>query len=85
MNEQLVLEAVEGLKPALDADGFDLLVNSVSDSGTVEVVLAARPDACLDCLVPDDTLTQILDRAIRDKEPDLANVVLTKTGFDPAH
>lgn len=82
MNEEAVREAVASLRPSLDADGFDLKVATVTEAGTVEVILAASADACLDCLVPDDTLVAILDRAVRDREPGLQKIVLTKAGFD---
>jgi Fe-S cluster biogenesis protein NfuA len=81
--EKATLEsALDNVRPALDADGFDLRLDSVGDDGDVGVVLEARPDACLDCLVPDDMLVQILETAIRDKEPGLRQVTLTKSGFD---
>jgi len=82
MNEEAVREAVASLRPSLNTDGFDLKVATVTDTGTVEVILAAGAGACLDCLVPDDTLVAILDRAVRDREPGLQRIVLTKAGFD---
>jgi Fe-S cluster biogenesis protein NfuA len=74
--------ALEEVRPALDADGFDLRLGSVDDDGDVAVVLEARPDACMDCLVPDEMLVQIIETAIRDKEPSLRHVTLSKQGFD---
>jgi Fe-S cluster biogenesis protein NfuA len=82
MNEDVVREAVASLRPSLGADGFDLSVAAVTDTGTVEVILTAGADACLDCLVPDDTLAAILDRIVREREPGLERIVLTKAGFD---
>jgi Fe-S cluster biogenesis protein NfuA len=82
MEKAAVETALNNVRPALDADGFDLRLDSVGDDGAVGVVLAARPDACLDCLVPDEMLVQIIETAIRDQEPGLRQVTLTKTGFD---
>ena len=74
--------ALEQVRPALDADGFDLRLDAVADDGGVAVVLEARPDACLDCLVPDEMLVQIIETAIREQEPGLRQVTLSRSGFD---
>lgn len=76
-----VEQALAGLRPSLAADGFDLRVGAV-DGDVVQVVLAAKPAACLDCLVPDDMLTRLLADAIRAQDPSLDSVVLVKEGFD---
>jgi Fe-S cluster biogenesis protein NfuA len=81
MQEAVVESALAKVRPALDADGFDLNLRSVTD-GAVEVVLAARPDACMDCLVPDEMLVQIIETAIRAEGDGLAGVTLTKEGFE---
>lgn len=73
--------ALESLRPALDADGFDLKIDSVEPEGRVHVGLEARADACHDCLVPDDVLKQILETSIKEKRPDITEVVLEKHGF----
>jgi Fe-S cluster biogenesis protein NfuA len=82
MEKSTVETALDNVRPALDADGFDLRLGSIGDDGQVGIVLEARPDACLDCLVPDEMLVQIIETAIRDKEPTLRQVTLTKSGFD---
>lgn len=76
-----VESALAGLRPSLAADGFDLRVGSV-DGDVVQVVLEAKPAACLDCLVPDEMLTQLLTDAIRAQDPSLDRVELVKEGFD---
>jgi Fe-S cluster biogenesis protein NfuA len=82
MQEAAVEHALEALRPALAADGFDLRIGSMSDDGTVRVVLEAKPDACLDCLVPEEMMITILEDAIRDQDPTLTHVELVKLGFD---
>lgn len=82
MHETVVENALEGLRPALAADGFELRIGSIEQDGVVKVVLEAKPDACLDCLVPDEMLVQILDKAIRDQDGGLSKVELEKVGFD---
>lgn len=81
MRDSAVETALDQIRPSLAADGFDLRLAGTT-GGTVEVVLEAKPDACLDCLVPDEMLVQILETAIRDEEPGLDKVVLTKSGFE---
>jgi Fe-S cluster biogenesis protein NfuA len=74
--------ALDDIRPALQADGFELLLESIESDGSVMVGLQAKPDACLDCLVPDEMLVQIIETSIKDRSPDLSRVVLTKHGFD---
>lgn len=81
MEATAVETALQNLRPGLAADGFDLRLESIA-GGAVEVVLEAKPDACLDCLVPEEMLVSILETAIRDQDPSLDRVVLTKVGFD---
>jgi hypothetical protein len=73
--------ALDSLRPGLNSDGFELLPGELSGS-SVEVVLAARPDACLDCLVPEDLMVAMIEAAIRDIDPSVGSVTLTKRGFD---
>ena len=75
-----VEQALTELRPSLAADGFDLKIDSLTGD-EVSVGLVAKPDACMDCLVPDDMLVQILETSIRKRYPALAGVVLTKHGF----
>jgi len=82
MRKAAVESALEKVRPALDADGFDLKLSSVGNDGAVEVILEARPDACMDCLVPDEMLVQIIETAIRAEDSGLRAVTLTKAGFD---
>lgn len=74
--------ALESLRPGLDADGFELRQGKPSSGTTVEVVLAAKPTACLDCLVPEHMLISIIEDAIRRQDPSLTRVELVKEGFE---
>jgi Fe-S cluster biogenesis protein NfuA len=78
--------ALDSIRPGLEADGFDLYVKSET-AGDVIVCLAATAEACLDCLVPDDLLQQIVESALREAAPGIRKVILVKEGFDahPAH
>jgi Fe-S cluster biogenesis protein NfuA len=79
--QQTVESALAVLRPGLAADGFDLRVGDV-DGGVVKVVLEAKPAACLDCLVPDEMMTQMIADAIRREDPSLDRVDLVKEGFE---
>ena len=71
-------KALDELRPSMDADGFELSVESVDDEGTVNVALTATPDACMDCLVPDEMMISMLEGVIRDKDPSVNRVELKK-------
>jgi Fe-S cluster biogenesis protein NfuA len=75
MNDEL--EAVLGpLRPGFDADGFDVTVESVGDDGVVVVRIGHRPDACEECLIPDDMLGPMLTTAMRRAVPSVQRVDL---------
>jgi Fe-S cluster biogenesis protein NfuA len=74
--------ALDSIRSGLQADGFDLYLREVTASGSVVVCLEAKPEACLDCLVPDQILQQIVATAVRGAEPGVTDVVLVKEGFD---
>lgn len=80
--QEAVEKALENVRPALAADGFDLRIGAIEPDNSVRVVLEAKPDACLECLVPDEILVAILDKAIRDQDPSVGTVHVDKVGFD---
>jgi Fe-S cluster biogenesis protein NfuA len=80
--EDAVHVALDALRPSLDADGFDIYLDSVTIDGTVVVILEARPGACLECLVPDELLIQMIDSAIRKQSASFSQLELVRKGFD---
>lgn len=74
-------EALRQLRPALTADGFDLRLGPARADGTVEIILEAKPGACVDCLVPDETVLSVIETALRDAGGPSQRVTLTKVGF----
>lgn len=82
VSEAAVDAALSGVRSGLEADGFRLYAKSVSGDGDVVVCLEALADACLDCLVPDAILEQIVGQAIRSEIPAATGVTLVKEGFD---
>ena len=82
MDPTSVESALDQLRPSLAADGFTLHLDEMDDQGRYAIVLEAGPDACADCLAPDDVLVQILESAIRAHDPSAGPVTLRKSGFD---
>lgn len=82
MKVSAVESALDILRPGLTSDGFELRIGSLDADGAVQVILEAKPDACLDCLVPEEMMVQMIETAIRDQDPSLERVVLIKSGFD---
>lgn len=67
---------LEQFRPGFDADGFDIAVDSVQGDGTAVVRIRHRPNACEECLIPDDMLTGILATALRRAALDVTGVVI---------
>jgi Fe-S cluster biogenesis protein NfuA len=63
-------------RPGFDADGFDITVDAVQSDGIAVVRVRHRPDACEECLLPDDMLSGMLTTALRRAAPDVAGVVI---------
>jgi Fe-S cluster biogenesis protein NfuA len=76
--------ALQQLRPALTADGFDLRLGPARTDGTVEIILEAKPGACLECLVPEETMLAVIETALREEGEATERVILTKVGFDTA-
>lgn len=82
MQENVIDEALDSLRPGLEADGFSLRLGDARQQGTVRVILEAGPESCLDCLVPEDMMVSVLENAIREKGVSVDRVELVKLGFD---
>lgn len=63
-------------RPGFDADGFDVAVDSVGPDGVVIVRIGHRPNACEECLIPDDMLGPMLRSAMQRVAPDVHQVEL---------
>lgn len=52
-----MIEAIEAaltpIRSSLQLDGFDLKVEAIDD-GVVSILVFAGPDACLECLIPEE-------------------------------
>ncbi len=73
MREQLDAVLNE-FRAGFDADGFDVTVDSVDPGGVVVVRVGHRPNACEECLIPDDLLTGMLRMAMQKVAPEVTRV-----------
>jgi hypothetical protein len=76
------------LGPSFEADDFRVELDSVTDEGDVVICIEATPNACLECLVPDPMLQQIVEASVRRHVPEVGRVSVVKRGFealDSAH
>lgn len=65
-------KALETIRPALQADGGDIQLVSVENDGTVKVRLMG---ACGGCPMSQMTMTQGVERAIKNAVPEVKKVV----------
>lgn len=80
MNESLN-NVLDVFRPALKADGFDLALGTVQ-AGVVVVRVLHGPEACDDCLMPDDRLGAMLKNAFQKIMPDVSEVILKHESQD---
>jgi len=69
--ETEVLEAIDAIRPALQADGGDILFRSIDDDGVVLVELVG---ACGSCPISTMTLKAGVERIIKDRVPGVSAV-----------
>ena len=74
MNE-LLNSVLDAFRPALKADGFDLALDA-AQSGVVVVRVVHGPDACAECLMPDDRLGAMLKNAFQQSVSGVTEVIL---------
>jgi Fe-S cluster biogenesis protein NfuA len=72
VDEARLLEVLEIIRPALQADGGDIVYVGVDDAGVVSVELVG---ACGTCPVSTDTLKAGVERILRDRVPGVTEVV----------
>lgn len=57
-------EALQPIRDTLQADGFDLKVDGFKES-VVSVVVLAGPEACMECLVPEDLMKVKIEHILK--------------------
>jgi Fe-S cluster biogenesis protein NfuA len=75
--ETEVLEAIDAIRPALQADGGDILFRSIDDDGVVLVELVG---ACGSCPISTMTLKAGVERIIKDRVPGVSAVEAVDAG-----
>lgn len=70
--EQQVKDAIELIRPALQSDGGDIVLDRVDDEGVVHVNLVG---ACGTCPISMQTLKAGVERIIMDRAPGVTGVV----------
>ena len=71
--QQELDSVLEQFRPGFDADGFDVSVQNVVD-GLVLLRVVHRPNACEECLLPDDMMGPMLTTAFQNVAPDVTGV-----------
>lgn len=73
---------IEGFRPGFQADGMDVSVGRVDPAGVIEVKILMGPNACEECLIPENLMADMFKAAMRDVMPALERVeiVCEKTG-----
>jgi Fe-S cluster biogenesis protein NfuA len=67
-----VLEAIDAIRPALQADGGDIVFSNIDAAGVVHVELVG---ACGTCPISTQTLKAGVERIIMDRVPGVTEVV----------
>ena len=70
--EDLVATTIEAIRPAVQADGGDILLHGVDDAGVVTVELVG---ACVSCPASTLTLKAGIERILKDRVPGVTEVV----------
>ena len=82
MQADQVESALDTVRPGLQADGFDLRLEELRPDGEAVICLEALPGACMECLVPDEVLVQIIKNGISRTVGEVGAVSLVKRGFE---
>ncbi len=67
-----VLQAIDAIRPALQADGGDIVFSNIDGAGVVHVELVG---ACGTCPISTQTLKAGVERIIMDRVPGITEVV----------
>jgi Fe-S cluster biogenesis protein NfuA len=79
MDQALEL-AIDELRPSFEADNFKLMLDKVSEDGGVVIAVEVMPEACLDCMIPDGLLQQVVEACVRRHAPGVTSVTVVKRG-----
>ena len=71
VNEKLLLEVLDEIRPNLQADGGDMIYHGVDDEGVVSLELLG---ACSGCPLSSLTLTMGIERILKEHVPGVTRV-----------
>ncbi len=74
ITREAVGQVLEPLAEGFRSDGADLAVDEASDQ-QVTVRLVTSPATCLECIMPADVITRVLETAVRESFPQLGRFV----------
>ena len=77
VNEQLLLEVLEQIRPSLQADGGDMAYVGVDDDGVVSLELQG---ACAGCPMSQLTLSMGVERILKEHVPGVTRVEAVNNG-----
>ncbi|NLM52872.1 MAG: hypothetical protein GX197_08665 [Firmicutes bacterium] len=69
-------KALNSIKESLSYDGFDLLA-AEREGGLIDIMIVARHDACIDCLVPKPVLEEMIASALQENGIKYSEIKLT--------
>lgn len=72
VDKERIQEALDKIRPALQADGGDVELVEVTDDGTVKVALQG---ACRGCPMSQLTLANGVERVLKEQIPEVTRVV----------
>ena len=78
ITREAVGEVLKPLRQGFQADGADLAIDEASDD-LVKVRLLTSEQTCLDCIMPADFITRVLESAVRGSFPTLGRFVFVDT------
>jgi Fe-S cluster biogenesis protein NfuA len=84
VDHQGVELAIEELRPSFEADSFTVTLERLSSDGDAVICIGAEPEACLDCMIPDHLLQQVVEASVRRHAPDVRSVTVVKRGLPAA-
>jgi Fe-S cluster biogenesis protein NfuA len=71
-------KVLDKFRPGFQADGADVVIAGIDPSGLVDVHLLIDDKTCMECLLPDDMLGQMLAQAMRSSVADVTKVNVTR-------
>jgi Fe-S cluster biogenesis protein NfuA len=77
--DEKVRETIEAIRPAVQADGGDIMFHGIDESGTVTVELVG---ACVSCPASTLTLKAGIERILKDRVPGVTEIVAVGTEDD---